>query len=225
MSEWWTYRPSDFLLFAPRTYYRLVELHNAELWPAHAVAIGVCLVLVAMAWRGWSHAGRVTAATLAVAWGFVGWRFHWHHYATINWAAVHFAVAFAVQAVLLTGAAVTGAVVFGAAPRARRYVGLALVVTALALLPLAALALGRPLRQLEVPGLSPDPTALLTLGLLLVARRAHWSLFMIPLSWCAVSALTLWTMNAADAWIPLLGGALALTGAVAWRPHSVEPVG
>ena len=25
MSEWWTYRPSDFLLFAPRTYYRLFE--------------------------------------------------------------------------------------------------------------------------------------------------------------------------------------------------------
>ena len=30
MSEWWTYRLSDFLMFSPRTYHRLFELHNAE---------------------------------------------------------------------------------------------------------------------------------------------------------------------------------------------------
>jgi hypothetical protein len=28
MSEWWTYTLSDFLLFSPRVYYRLFELHN-----------------------------------------------------------------------------------------------------------------------------------------------------------------------------------------------------
>ena len=51
MSEWWTYRPSDFLLFAPRTYYRLVESYNAESWPWQAVAIAAALALVALAWR------------------------------------------------------------------------------------------------------------------------------------------------------------------------------
>ena len=43
MSEWWTYRPSDFLLFAPRTYYRLVETYNAESWPWQAVALAAAL--------------------------------------------------------------------------------------------------------------------------------------------------------------------------------------
>ena len=33
MSEWWTYTLSDFLLFSPRTYYRLFELHHRALWP------------------------------------------------------------------------------------------------------------------------------------------------------------------------------------------------
>jgi hypothetical protein len=28
MSEWWTYSLWDFLLFSPRTYYRLFELYN-----------------------------------------------------------------------------------------------------------------------------------------------------------------------------------------------------
>ena len=38
MPEWWTYSPSDFLMFSARTYYRLVELHNRRLWPAHLAA-------------------------------------------------------------------------------------------------------------------------------------------------------------------------------------------
>ena len=33
MSEWWTYSLSDFLLFSPRTYYRLFELYNLAIWP------------------------------------------------------------------------------------------------------------------------------------------------------------------------------------------------
>ena len=45
MSEWWTYRPSDFLLFSPRTYYRLFELYNAEVWPGHVLALALGLAL------------------------------------------------------------------------------------------------------------------------------------------------------------------------------------
>ena len=41
MSEWWTYSLSDFLLFSPRTYRRLFELYNAQVWPAHLVAVGL----------------------------------------------------------------------------------------------------------------------------------------------------------------------------------------
>ena len=33
MSEWWTYTLSDFLLFSPRTYHRLFELHNVVMTP------------------------------------------------------------------------------------------------------------------------------------------------------------------------------------------------
>ena len=46
MSEWWTYRPSDFLMFSPRTYHRLVELYNAEVWPAHVLAMGLGVAML-----------------------------------------------------------------------------------------------------------------------------------------------------------------------------------
>ena len=39
MSEWWTYSPANFLMFSARTYYRLFELHNKALWPAHGLAL------------------------------------------------------------------------------------------------------------------------------------------------------------------------------------------
>lgn len=217
MSEWWTYRPSDFLLFAPRTYYRLAESYNAELWPAQIVAIVAALWLVVAAWRG-ARAGRVVALGLAAAWAFVAWRFHWNHYATINWAATWFAAAFALQALLLGGAAFRGGLRYDARPAVvRRYAGLVLVVVALAVQPLTALMLGRPPGQLEVALLFPDPTAVLTLGLLLAAGRAHWALFPVPVLWCLVSATTLWTMDAADAPLPLLGALVATVTAIVLR--------
>jgi hypothetical protein len=213
MSEWWSYRPSDFLLFAPRTYYRLAETYNVESWPWQVVALVASLALVALAWRRARHAGRVVALVLAVAWAVIGWRFHWVRYSTINWAAVYFAGAFVLQAALLLWTAVVSGLDYGGTSRRRRYAGLALIVTALALLPFATLAAGRPWRQLEVAGLSPDPTAILTLGLLLVARRAHWSLYAVPVAWCLVSGLTLWTMKAPVAFVPVLV-ALVAAGAV-----------
>ena len=221
MSEWWTYRPSDFLLFAPRTYYRLAESHNTELWPAQIVVVLAAVLLVATACRGTAPAGRRVALGLAAAWAFVAWRFHWHHYATINWAAIYFGAAFGLQALLLAGAALRDGLRYELRPPAvRRYTGLALVVVALVAQPLSALMLGRPVAQLETAGLFPDPTALFTLGLLLVAGRAHWSPFPVPLLWCMVSATTLWTMSAADAPLPLLGALLAAAAAVFLRPRS-----
>ena len=39
MTEWWTYAPEDFLLFSPRVYWRMFELHNAAVWPSQALAL------------------------------------------------------------------------------------------------------------------------------------------------------------------------------------------
>ena len=53
MSEWWTYRLSDFLMFSPRTYWRLIENYNQAIWPAQVVALAAGLVLLWLAadWR------------------------------------------------------------------------------------------------------------------------------------------------------------------------------
>ena len=209
MSEWWTYRPSSFLLFAPQTYYRLIEAFNREVWPAQLIALVAVLLLVAIARRGTNAARRVVALALAAAWALVAWRFLWLHYSAINWAAPWFAAAFGLQAALLIGSAVRGHRELPA-PRTQRYAGLLVVVLALALQPLIALSAGRAWPQLEVAGLLPDPTAIVTLGLLLITWRRPWLLLVVPILWCVGSALTLWNLHAPDAVVPAAAAALAL---------------
>jgi hypothetical protein len=95
--------------------------------------------------------------------------------------------------------------------------------------PLAAPLLGRPWQQAEVFGLAPDPTAIGTLGLLLLLEpgperrlpgwlRATWlvALWAIPVAWCLITGLTLWTLHAPEAIIAPTLAALAL---LATRPR------
>jgi len=200
MSEWWTYRLSDFLMFSPRAYWRLIELHNRDVWPAQLAALAAGLVSLWLAGTRRAGAGRVLAALLAAIWLWVGWAFHWQHYATINWAAQYFAVAFAIQAVLLVGlgtlprdahAPTAGVVV--------QNLGWLLAVTGVLLYPLAGLLAGRPWTQAEMFGITPEPTALTSLGLLLASGQPPSStlrclLAIIPTLSLLVGAATLWLM-------------------------------
>jgi hypothetical protein len=215
MSEWWTYRLSDFLMFSPRTYHRLLELTNAEIWPLQVVTIAAGLAALWLAWRG--AYGRVIALVLAAAWIFVAWAYHLERYATINTAAPYYAAGFAVQALLLTWCALRrDGLRFGAQPAPVRWIGSGLLAAGVVLYPLLAPVAGRPWMQAEIFGVAPDPTAVATIGALLLVRgRIAW-LLALPLLWCAVTALTLWSMQAPDAVVPaaalVLGTAMAI-----WR--------
>ena len=76
MPEWWTYALSDFLLFSPRTYYRLIERHNAAVWPAQIVTLGLGLGIAGAAAPAGAAAGthRLRHPGRAVGLGGVGVR-------------------------------------------------------------------------------------------------------------------------------------------------------
>jgi hypothetical protein len=218
MSEWWTYRLSNFLLFTPRTYYRLFELYNTAIWPAQVVAAGLGLGVVALLRRGGAACGRLIAGILSACWLWVAIAFLANRYASINFAAAYFAWAFGVEAALLIGMGVLrGRITFAwPADRAGR-AGLALFLFALAAGPAVGPVLGRGWRQVEVFGVAPDPTAIATLSVLLLAKvRARWVLLVVPVLWCVFTGGTLLAMKAADWWIPWAAAALAV--ALAARP-------
>jgi hypothetical protein len=91
MSGWWTYRPEDFLLFSPRVYWRMFELHNAAFWPLHLATLTAGLAIILLMLRPPPRRGPWVELILAALWVFVGWTFLWSRYAAINWAIVYVA--------------------------------------------------------------------------------------------------------------------------------------
>jgi hypothetical protein len=198
MSVWLTYSLPDFLLFTPRTYYRLFALYNLAVWPLHLLAGALGIALLVLLFRGGAWRGRAIAAILAACWLWVAWAYLYERYDTINWIARYLAIGFAVQAILLIA---SGVVLNRFTPGEGLVsgVGTALVVFALLIQPLLAPLFGRPWTQVEIFGLMPDPTVAATIGALLAMHRAHVPLLVIPLIWCAFTGATLWAMEAPDA--------------------------
>jgi len=201
MSEWWTYRLSDFLLFSPETYFRLFELHNEALWPWQIAAMIAGLAMLV-------QTGKPLALLIGgAAWLAAAWVWFYERYLTINWAAEWLAYGFVLQGLLLWVFAFSRDLRPGNARS--RAIGFMLIVCALVLQPLLPWMLGRPWMQGEIFALMPGPTVVATLGLLL-ALHAPWLLLVLPMAWCAIDGATLWTMNAPAYWLLPAAGFLTL---------------
>lgn len=218
MTEWWSYRLDSFLLFSARTYQRLIESHNGDVWPLQMVAlmVGVGLLL----WLGRPHSqrrDRVVFVGLALAWGWVGWGFLHRRFAAINWSADYAAVLFALQALALLWVGVAR----GGRVRRRELsptdpVAILLIVLGVIVYPLIAPMLGRPWTQAEVFAVMPDPTVITTLGFLLLAEPPRRALIAVPVLWCLYSGAMLWGLRFGHAWVPPAVALLALV-CLLWR--------
>ena len=218
MTEWWTYRIDSFLLFSARTYQRLIESTNTDVWPLQMVTLmaGMGLLL----WLGRPHSqrrDRVVFVLLALAWAWVAWDFLHRRFATINWAADYAALLFALQAVALLWVGVSR----GGRVRRRKLsptdpVAILLIVLGVIVYPLLAPMLGRPWVQAEVFGVAPDPTVITTLGFLLLAEPPRRLLIVVPVFWCLFHGALLWGLRAGQAWVPPAVALLAVA-CLLWR--------
>jgi hypothetical protein len=208
MPDWSTYRLSDFLLFSPRTYYRMFELYHTQVWPIHLVVLGSVAAMAVLLHREEEWRDRAITGLLAVWWVWVAIAFHLQRYATINWAASYFAALFAIEALLLLWyGVVRGRLHFRLSREPAVYMALGLLFVALVLEPITGRIAGRSWQQVEVFGLTSDPTAIATLAVLaLSSARPHRVLLGIPVAWCAIGAATLWALGSGEAWVVLLAG-------------------
>lgn len=213
MSEWWTYRLSNFLMFAPRTYYRLIERYNVEVWPLHVVTMATGAVILFLLVRR-KNAGRAIAALLAILWLWIAWAFHVQRYRTIFYPAGWLAALFVAEGLLLIwiGVVRNRFTLRPAMP------AVALFMFAWLIQPAIGLLLGRPWTQLEVFGIAPDPTVAATLAVILAVdgRSKRVALMIVALLWAVFSGLTLWAMHAPDAVVlPVVALVTVLLGR--WR--------
>jgi hypothetical protein len=222
LTEWWTYRLDSFLLFSARTYQRLIESYNAEVWPLQMVTLlaGIGLLL----WLGRPHSprrDRVVFVLLALAWWWVAWGFLHQRFAAINWSAGYAALLFALQ-----GAALLWVAVARRGKVRRRQlsptdpIAITLIVLGVVVYPFIGPMLGRPWDQGEVFAVMPDPTVITTFGFLLLAEPPRRALLVVPLLWCLFSGAMLWALRAGHAWVPPAVGVLAVV-CLLWRRNFV----
>jgi hypothetical protein len=200
MVEWWTYRPSDFLMFSAGSHARLLAQYNQHVWPLHVPMLAVGLLLVAAAAAPSSRVARWAPLALAGTWSWVGLSFLGSWFAEINTAASYLAIAFWIQAALLVAFARPTRQPGGQAPGAHS-AGAAVVAAAVLLWPLSAPLTGRSWWQAEFFGLAPEPTALATIGWLIAARPRHTGLLsIVPVVSMVLGVGMLWLLYGPGAW-------------------------
>jgi uncharacterized membrane protein YwaF len=203
MGEWWTYGIADLVLFTPETYFRLFELYHRNWWPMQLACLAMAVVILLCLWLKPARSGRVIAILLATSWAWVGWAFLHLRFAPIHWGADWYAAAFFLQALLLLVYGVSRRrVEFEIGNSMRAGIGILVLLGALLVMPATAHLTGREWMQAELFAMTPDATALATLGLLLLAksRAAVW-LVVIPVAWCFITGATLSVLEAPEAMI------------------------
>ncbi|NYS62531.1 MFS transporter permease [Vreelandella salicampi] len=217
MNEWTSYRLQDFIPFTAEVYFRLLERMGETFWPLHLLTLGLGAVTLVLALK---HRTRLACLLPAPLWAFVAIAFFFQRYAELNWAGGYVGNAFIAQAVLLTLMALTG---WGMdnAPRATNppvAIGIAITLFGLIIMPLMAPLSGGSWYQAEVFGIHADPTAVTTLGLVLIMLRGFglWIAVVIPALWLVVSALTLQVLDSTNAAVLIAVLSIALVGLV-WK--------
>ncbi len=227
MEDWLTYRLSDLLPFSPRTYYRLIELHNRAWWPAHLAFLGAGVSILVLLRRGTSWGATAIMVLLSGCWLFVALAFHLERYATINWAARYFGVTFVAQALLMLWHGLRQRRPLFAWPSTGTgRAALALLLFALFVEPFIGPFVGREWTQLEVFGVAPDPTVVATLGVFALSRqRAPLYLLIVPALWCAIAGATVWAMGQPDALVVPVAGLGGIVLALGFRRGASEAEG
>ena len=211
------------LPFTAEILFSSFEQYNRALWPLPVVAPALALAIVGLALRLVRHGYRAIGMLLALAWLWVGVGYHILHFAVLDFAAPAYGAFFVVQGLLLGWSAL---VRNGLAVRFTGdlfgWCGLALALAAALAWPLADGLWSPGWPSVRVVGLAPGPTAVFTLGMLLLgARRTPLHLALIPLLWTLIAGATAWILSIPqDLALPVVGiGAIVL---ILWKNRRYE---
>ena len=195
MSEWLTYSLHDLLIFSPDSYFALFEIYNRQLWPWNVIAVLLALAGFSLLSQRkiFIQAGMLS---LSIIWLFIGMVFMQRYYAQINTLAHGLSWLFIMQSLLMILVVLMPACCNVDTVSQRCKSGYLFLLAGLVVFPLLPWWMQRSWQSVEIIGIAPDPTALMTLGLILLSRVGLkvW-LLVIPIIWLIVSTLTYMAMT------------------------------
>ncbi len=208
-----SYSVGDFISFSDEVYLRLFERQIESWWPAHLLLLATGVAALIFAWLGKNRSVAILLALPLLASAIA---FHFQLYAEITPVGQIFGWAFLAQALLI--------LVWGFVTKSRNplratvpaIVGTAIAGFGLAIYPSLALLTERRATEAEFPGMAPDPTVCLVLGILLMSARPLWALllFPIPMLWAATTGATLHALefsHSQSMMLPVLAAAAVIT--------------
>lgn len=184
--------------------------YNRAIWPAVIGLWAITALAVARWYAGAPGSPRLLSIVLALHWAWSGAVYHLAFFRPINPAATLFGIVFLVQAVLFLWRGIGGEGLVIKAPKSGWQIPATLLIVYAMAYPALGVFFGLTVPRLPSFGV-PCPTALLTLGvLLLVPRPAARLLGVIPVLWALVGGSAAWLLQIrADLALPV-GGLLLL---------------
>lgn len=186
--------------------------YNLAIWPAQLVAYAIGLTMVGAVFARSAIAGRLVGAGLGIMWLWVGIAYHWLYFAALNKPAVVFGTMFVLQGALVFHVgAVRGRLRFAPPQNASGWLGCALVGYAMILYPLVGIWSAHALAEIPWYGVTPCPTTLFTLGMLLLARSPlpRW-IAVVPFLWALVGGSAAILLAIPQDWVLLAASFVAL---------------
>jgi hypothetical protein len=162
--------------------------YNAAIWPAQVTAYALGLVAIFALCLDQVPARRLVLSILAIMWAWNGIGYHFLFFSEINPAAIGFAALFVLQALLFAASAfITNDVRFHVGADFRSTLGITFIAYALLIYPAIGVWAGHGLMAGPMFGVTPCPTTIFTIGMLLLARgrRVTW-LSIIPILWASL---------------------------------------
>jgi len=192
MEDWLSYSLHDLLIFSEQAYFRLFELSNQALWPFQVPLLISALLVMRLTRSRHEYARHIILLWLSLIWLFVGLWFLSMFYSQINILAKPLSYLFIIESVLL---AVSGMMthrntMYASANRWKILAWL-LLIYAYFLHPISVLVWERKLTGVELVTVAPDPTAIATIGFLLLLKPKGYALLMIiPGIWIVMTIMT-----------------------------------
>ncbi|MEQ8813912.1 MAG: DUF6064 family protein [Thalassobaculum sp.] len=178
----------------------LIGLYNLAIWPVPLLGAALAAAAVAHSLRPVRGGDHLVAALLAVAWGWVGIVFHVRQVAAIDFMAPVYGAFFVLQALLLAWAGATSRwQPLRFRPDVGGWTGLGLATVAVVGYPILAVLTGHDWPRIPFASTAPDPTVMLTLGLLMLsAGPVRLYLLAVPVLWSLVAGMTALSLDTPD---------------------------
>lgn len=192
MQDWLSYSLHDLLIFSEEAYFRLFELSNQALWPFQIPLLISALLVMRLIRSRHEYARHIILIWLSLIWLFVGLWFLNMFYSQINTLAKPLSYLFLTESFLLlmSGMMMRRKATYASA-NSWKNLAWVLLIYAYFLHPLSALVWERKLTGVELVAVAPDPTAIATIGFLLLLKpKGFIFLMIIPGIWIVMTIMT-----------------------------------